>query len=91
MALSRQVPLGLSRVLVVKDSPANAGSIPGLGRSPGAGNGTLLLYYLPGKFHGQRSLAGYNTVHGTHKQPDMTEHRQTPLFCEGLFLHNPYP
>ena len=30
-------------------------------------------------------------VHGTHKQPDMTEHRQTPLFCEGLFLHNPYP
>ena len=36
--------------LVVKNSPANAGdtgdagSIPGLGRSPGEGNGNLLMY-----------------------------------------------
>ena len=60
MALSRQAPLGLPRVLVVKNPPANAGSIPGLGRSPGAGNGNLLQYFLPGKSHGQRSLAGYS-------------------------------
>ena len=52
-------------VLVGKNPPANAGdardvgSIPGLGRSPGVGNGNPLQYFLPGKFHGQRSLAGY--------------------------------
>jgi len=43
--------------LVVKNSPADAGdmgSIPGLGRSPGEGNGN------PGDPHGQRSLAGYS-------------------------------
>ena len=33
-------------------------SIPGLGRSPGEGNGTLV--FLPGKFHGWRSLVGYS-------------------------------
>ena len=47
--------------LVVKNSPSNAGDIrdmgliPGLGRSPGEGNGNPLL---PGKSHGQRSLVG---------------------------------
>ena len=35
------------------------GSSPGLGRSPGEGNGNPLQYYLPGKSHGQRSLVGY--------------------------------
>ena len=40
--------------LVVKDLPATAGdvriagSIPGLGRSPGRGNGNLLKYSCPG-------------------------------------------
>ena len=36
--------------LVVKNLPANAGdvsSIPGLGRSPGEGNGNLLQYFCP--------------------------------------------
>ena len=48
---------------MVKNPPANAGDIrnmgliPGLGRSPGEGNG---YPFLPGEFHGQRSLAGYN-------------------------------
>ena len=37
------------------------GSIPGLGRSPGEGHGNLLTpIFLPGEFHGQRSLAGYS-------------------------------
>ena len=31
-------------VLVVKNLPANAGSIPGSGRSPGGGNDNLLQY-----------------------------------------------
>ena len=51
---------------MVKNSPANAGasgdtgSVPGLGRFPGGGNGKSLQYFLPGKFHGQRSLVGYS-------------------------------
>ena len=35
------------------------GSIPGLGRSAGEGNGNQ-LQFLPGKSNGQRSLAGYS-------------------------------
>ena len=37
------------------------GSTPRLGRCPGEGN--VNPFFLPGKSHGQRSLAGY-TVHG---------------------------
>ena len=48
----------------VKASAWNAGdpgSIPGLGRSPGEENGWLPIpVFLPGDFHGQRSLAGYS-------------------------------
>ena len=45
-----------------KESAANAGdmgSIPGW-RSPGEGNDNPLLIFLPGKSHGQRTLAGYS-------------------------------
>ena len=49
------------------DSKASAGSsgdpglIPGLGRCPEEGNGYPVQYsFLPGEFHGQRSLAGYS-------------------------------
>ena len=51
---------------MVKNLPANAGHagdaglIPGLGRSPGEGNGNPLQYSCLGKFHGQRNLAGYS-------------------------------
>ena len=42
-------------------APEDTGSIPGLGRSPGGENGKLLTpVFLPGEFHGQRSLAGYS-------------------------------
>ena len=37
----------------------NLGSIPGLGRSPGEGHGTPLLYFCLENPHGQRSLVGY--------------------------------
>ena len=43
-----------------KESACNArdlGLIPGLGRSPGEGNGNPPKF-LPGEFHGQRSLVG---------------------------------
>ena len=43
-------------VLVLGD----LGSIPGLGRSPGGGNGNPLLVFLPGESHGQRSLTVYS-------------------------------
>ena len=48
---------------MVKDLPANTedmGSILGLGRSPGEGNGNLLQHSCLGKSHGRRSLAGYS-------------------------------
>ena len=50
---------------VVKNPPASAGNagdtglIPRNGRSSGGGNGNTSVF-LPGKFHGQRSLAVYN-------------------------------
>ena len=47
---------------VVKNLSASArdkGSIPGLGRSPGVGNGNPVQYsFFPGKSLGQRSLVG---------------------------------
>ena len=48
--------------LVVKNLPANAGdirdmhSMTGSVRSPGGRNGKPLPVFLPGEFHGQRSL-----------------------------------
>ena len=38
----------------------DADSIPGWRRSPEVGNSNPLQSSLPGKFHGQRSLAGYS-------------------------------
>ena len=71
-------PLFASQVvLVVKDPPANAGDvrnlgfIPGLGRSPGGGQGHLLPVFLPGESHGQRNLAGCGPW--GHKESDVTE------------------
>ena len=37
----------------------DAGSIPGLGRSPGGGHGNAFQYSCLENYHGQRSLAGY--------------------------------
>ena len=62
---------------MVKNPPANAGnsgdasSIAGLGRSPEVSNSNQLQFFLPEKFHGQRSLAGYSLW--GHKESDMTE------------------
>ena len=60
--------MGASQVsLVVKNPSANAGdlrdagSIPGLGRSPGEGHGNPLQgVFLSGESHGQRRLASYS-------------------------------
>ena len=45
------------------------------GRSPGEGNGYLLQYFLPGEFHGQRSLADYSLW--GRKELDKTEQLRT--------------
>ena len=44
-------------------SIGDTGLIPGLGSSPGEGNGNPLQYSCLEKFHGRRNLVGY-TVHG---------------------------
>ena len=54
---------GLPDGTVVKNLLASARdmvSTPGLGRSPGVGNGNPLQYSCLEIFHGQRSLAGYS-------------------------------
>ena len=50
-------------------SVGGAGSTPGLGRSPGRGNGNSV--FLLAKSHGQRSLAGYSPQ--GHKESDTAE------------------
>ena len=61
---------------MVKNPPANVGDagdvglIPGSGKSPGVGNG--IPVFLPGNFHGERSLLGYSPW-GC-KASDTTEH-----------------
>ena len=64
-------------VLVVKNLPAKAGDardaglISGSGRSPGSRKWQTTPVFLPGKFHGQRSLVGYSPR--SHKESDVTE------------------
>ena len=64
---------GLPWWLSSKESTCNAGnvrSVPGLGRSPGEGNGNLLLYsYLE---NSRDRVAWWATVHGIAKELDMT-------------------
>ena len=58
---------------VVKNLSANAGdtgSIPGLGRSPGEGNGNSFQYSCLGNPMDRRSW--WATIHGVTKESDMT-------------------
>ena len=77
-------------VLYVKNLPAIAGdtgdtsSIPGSGRSPGVGNGNPLQYSW--KFHGQRSLVGYNPC--SYKESHMTECTHTHTHTHVLELRH---
>ena len=68
-------------VLVVKNLPANArdvrdiGSTPRPGRFPSGRTWQPTPKFLPGKFHGQRSLVGYSPW--GHKESDTTEQLNT--------------
>ena len=63
--------------LVVKNLPANSGDTrdanfdPWVGKTPGEGKWQSTPVFLPGKFQGQRSLAGYSPW-GC-EETDMTE------------------
>ena len=69
-------------VLVVNNLPANAGdlrdagSILGLGRSPGGGHGNPLQCSCLENPHGQTSLVGH--IPWNHKESDMTEVAKIP-------------
>ena len=61
---------------MIKNLPAmqiaeDVGSIPGLGRYPGKGNGNPLQYSCLENRHRQRSLVDYSPQ--SHKELDMTE------------------
>ena len=79
------------------------GSILESGRSPREGNGNPLQYsfffsftsffstpvFLPGRFHGQRSLAGYSL--GSSKELDMAEHTHTHTHTHTPHTHTHTP
>ena len=77
---------------VVKNPPANAGDtrdagsgrsgLSGLGRSSWRRAWPPTLVFLPGKFHGQRSLAGYSPW--SSKETDTTENA---LVCTHTHTH----
>ena len=68
---------------MIKNLPASAGdagdmgSIPGLERSPGEGNGDLTPVFLSGESHGHRSLVGCRPW--SHEESDITEHTHTHI------------
>ena len=57
-------------------------STPGSGWSLGEGNGKPTPVFLPGKFHGQTSLVGYNAWH--RKESDGTEQKHTQAWVRPL-------
>ena len=65
--------LGFSGGSVIKNLPANAGDvglIPGLGKSPGEGNGNPLQFSCLGNPMDRETW--WATVHGVAKESDMT-------------------
>ena len=64
------------------------GSIPGLGRSPGEGNGNPFQYSCPGESHGRRSLVGYSPW-GC-EQLDMTERLHVQFFSFSIVITKSY-
>ena len=79
---------GLPQVAqMVKNLPAvgEPALIPGLGRCPGQGHSNPTSVFLPGEFHGQRSLAGYSPL--GYKESDMTECLTLiPIFPIAVFI-----
>ena len=78
-------------LLLVKNLPStardkrDAGSIPGLGRSPGGGHGKPTPVFLPGESHGQRSLVCYSPW-GC-KELDTTEQLSKYIYYISMYIH----
>ena len=75
------MPWGFPDSEAEKNLPADAGdtsSISGAGRFPWSKKLQCAPVFLPGKFHGQRSLAGCGPW--GHKESDVTEHT-APFTC----------
>ena len=80
--------LGFCGGSAVKNLPVNAGdagSIPDLGRSSEE-NDDLLQYSLPGRRHGQRSLAGYSPWAAKESDTNSQLNNNKSLLCSGNFL-----
>ena len=75
-------------VLVVKDPPVSAGDIrdtsSGLGKSPWSRKWQPAPVFLPGKFRGQRKLAGYSPRDC--KESATTEHAYMQLTLNFFFI-----
>ena len=78
---------GGSEVKVSASDVGDPGSIPGLGRSPGEGNG-ITPVFLPGESHGRRSLGSQRvrhdwatSVHFTSWRPTRPSRTNTPKRC----------
>ena len=80
-------------VLLVKNSPANAGdirdtgSIPGSGRSPGGGNGNSLQYSC--LENPMDRGAGWATVHGVAKSQKQLKSLSTLVHSLGPLIFHP--
>ena len=61
----------VKKIPVNVGDPGVVGSIPWVGKIPWRRKWQPTLVFLPGKFHGQRSLAGYSSWGG--KELDTTE------------------
>ena len=82
------ISMGFPGGTVVENLPANAGDlglIPGLGKSPGGGNGKLLQYSC--LKNSMDSGPWQATVHGGHKELDMTEQLSSSSKCQ--YTHFP--
>ena len=72
---------------IVEECVCNArdlGSIPGLGRSPGEGNGNPFQYSCLENSHGQRSLESYSPQ--GHRESDKTERLSAYLLLYFLLI-----
>ena len=77
-------PAGKESACIAGDT-GDAGLIPWSGRSPGGGKWQPTRVFLPGKSHGQRSLAGYSPK--VHKESDTTE---ASCHKEEIFPHSEF-
>ena len=77
--------MGLSMAQPVKNPPTNAGDVrfgfnPWIRTIPWRRKWQPAPVFLPGKFHGQRNLAGYSPW--GHKESDMTERTRTQVYAQ---------